>query len=173
MRLIILFSITFLSMTGISQAQTSIVDLEPEEYFDFWVGEWELSWTDQQGNAGAGTNTIEKILDNVVIQENFSATEGRLEGYKGRSMSVYNPQRQSWHQTWVDNQGGYIDLTGSVEGDKRIFQTEERTLPNGNTIINRMVFYDIKENSFTWDWESSQDDGVSWNLNWRIFYQRK
>ncbi len=165
--------VTVLSMTSICRAQTDVSDLKPEEYFDFWVGEWELSWTDQQGNAGAGINTIEKILDGVVIQENFEAAEGRLEGYKGRSMSVYNPQQQSWHQAWVDNQGGYIDLKGSIDGNKRIFQTGERTLPNGSTIISRMVFYDIKQDSFTWDWESSQDGGETWNLSWRIFYKRK
>jgi hypothetical protein len=152
--------------------QQNIEDLEPQEYFDFWVGEWQLSWTDQQGNAGSGTNRIEKTLDGVVIQENFEAIKGRLQGYKGRSLSVYNPQGQSWHQTWVDNQGGYIDLDGSIDGNKRIFQTDERPGPQGSTIINRMVFYDIKSDSFTWDWESSTDGGETWTVNWQILYTK-
>ncbi|MGN8226329.1 DUF1579 family protein [Gracilimonas sp. BCB1] len=170
MKILLTLIIMILAITGNSFAQTSVQELEA--YFDFWVGEWELSWTDNQGKEGAGTNTIERILDGVVIQENFMATEGALEGYKGRSVSVYNPQRQSWHQAWVDNQGGYIDLKGSVDGNQRIFQTAERPGPQGGTIINRMVFYDINKDSFTWDWESSQDGGESWSLNWRIFYQR-
>ncbi|HBX66639.1 MAG TPA: hypothetical protein DEG32_10960, partial [Balneolaceae bacterium] len=95
------------------------------------------------------------------------------DGYKGRSLSVYNPQRQSWHQAWVDNQGGYIDLKGSVDGEKRIFQTAERAGPQGGTIINRMVFHNIKKDSFTWDWESSQDGGETWSVNWKIQYIRK
>lgn len=157
---------------GLVQAQDRIEDLKPEQYFDFWVGEWNLIWTDGQGDPGKGTNSIQKILDDVVIQENFHATEGRLAGYLGKSMSVYNPQRQSWHQAWVDNQGGYIDLHGMIDGEKRIFQTDEREGPNGTKIISRMVFYDISDQSFTWDWESSTDDGESWTLNWRIFYTR-
>lgn len=172
MKILLTLIVMVLAITSNVFAQTSISELEPEAYFDFWVGEWELSWTDNQGNEGAGTNTIERILDGVVIQENFEATKGSLDGYKGRSVSVYNPQRQSWHQAWVDNQGGYIDLKGSVDGEKRIFQTDERPGPPGGTIINRMVFYDIKKDSFTWDWESSQDGGESWSLNWRILYQR-
>jgi hypothetical protein len=44
--------------------------------------------------------------------------------------------------------------------------------PQGGTIISRMVFYDISEDSFTWDWESSTDDGDNWTLNWRIEYSR-
>ena len=35
-----------------------------------------------------------------------------------------------------------------------------------------MVFYDIGENSLTWDWESSLDGGETWKLQWRIFYIR-
>ncbi|MEQ8524767.1 hypothetical protein [Gracilimonas sp.] len=173
MKLIMILTVMALAVYNTSYAQTSISDLEPEAYFDFWVGEWELSWTDNQGNAGAGTNLIEKTLDGVVIQENFKATKGRIEGYKGMSVSVYNPQRESWHQTWVDNQGGYIDLKGLIDGNKRIFQTDERPGPQGGTIINRMVFYDIEKNSFTWDWESSIDGGETWSVNWQIHYNRK
>lgn len=153
-------------------AQYSIDELQPEQYFDFWVGEWELSWTDNEGKEGKGINVIEKILDGKVIQEHFESTEGKQKGYKGTSVSVYNPQRRSWHQAWADNQGGYINLRGSFDGSKRIFQTEPRTAPQGGTIISRMVFYDITENSFTWDWESSTDKGETWVLNWRIYYSR-
>jgi hypothetical protein len=35
-----------------------------------------------------------------------------------------------------------------------------------------MVFYDIKKDSFTWDWEGTQDGGETWNLLWRINYTR-
>lgn len=30
--------------------------------FDFWVGEWELSWEYADGSKGSGTNLIEKRL---------------------------------------------------------------------------------------------------------------
>lgn len=169
---IILLIFLFISGNTVAQTTESIGDLEPEQYFDFWVGTWDLSWTDAKGNPGKGTNHIEKILDDVVLLENFEATEGSLKGYKGKSMSVYNPQRKSWHQAWVDTQGGYIDLQGKTDGEKRIFQTDEREGPNGNRIISRMVFYDISKDSFIWDWESSTDQGENWKLNWRIRYQR-
>jgi hypothetical protein len=173
MRLLLLLITICITVPGVCFGQTKISELEPEQYFDFWIGEWELSWTDQQGNAGGGTNLIERTLGGYVIKENFEAEQGVLEGYIGKSWSVYNTQRQTWNQTWVDNNGGYIALEGSVDDDKRIFQTAERELPNGNTIINRMVFYDITEDSFTWDWESSRDSGESWSVNWQIKYERK
>lgn len=162
----------FLVITVSAKGQLQVDDLEPEQYYDFWVGEWELSWTDKQGNEGKGINVIEKILDGKVIQEHFESTEGPQKGYKGTSISVYNPQRMSWHQAWADNRGGYINLRGSVDGNKRIFQSGPRPGPQGGTIISRMVFYDITDNSFTWDWESSTDEGDTWVLNWRIEYER-
>ena len=76
-----------------------------------------------------------------------------------------------WHQGYADNQGAYFNLTGERQGDKRIFKTD--MLKKGdNQFIQRMVFYDIKENSLLWDWESSQDGGKTWTLNWRISYKR-
>lgn len=172
MRTCVLIILLALGPQSLLRAQSDIQELNPESYFDFWVGEWELSWTDGQGNPGSGVNRIIKTLDSVVIQENFEALEGRLIGYKGKSFSVYNPQQETWHQAWVDNQGGYIDLKGEMQGNKRIFMTAPRELPQGGSIISRMVFYDIQKDSFTWDWESSRDGGETWTLNWRINYKR-
>ena len=135
---------------------------------DFWVGKWDLTW-----DGGKGTNLIEKKLNGRVIQENFEATEGNFKGYLGTSISTFNPRDGKWHQAWADSNGGYIDLIGIMDGDSRIFQmTSPRQLPNGKESISRMRFYDITEDSFTWDWEASTDGGETWNLSWRINYQR-
>ncbi|MEO0332936.1 MAG: hypothetical protein AAF223_14845 [Bacteroidota bacterium] len=149
-------------------------DTAPENLFDFWVGEWELTWTDAQGNSKKGYNRIVKILDEQVIQENFEAvpaSEGTT-AFKGMSLSVYNPRSKQWHQAWADSQGGYYDFTGQFEGDKRMFVTTV-TNQQGKEVELRMVFRDIAQDAFIWDWESSTDGGKTWNLNWQIHYQRK
>jgi hypothetical protein len=69
---------------------------QPESQFDFWLGEWDCTW----GEDGKGTNHVLRILDDKVIQENFSAPD-----LKGMSVSVYDPERKLWCQTWVDNNG--------------------------------------------------------------------
>ncbi|MEO9483615.1 MAG: hypothetical protein ABJG47_09230 [Ekhidna sp.] len=162
---LILISLT-LCMTAYTQApQPSAEDLSK---LDFWVGKWNLTW-----EGGKGTNLIEKKLDGRVIQENFEAIEGGFKGYLGTSISTFNPQDGKWHQAWADNNGGYIDLVGIMDGETRIFQmTSPRQLPNGTTSISRMRFYNIQKDSFVWDWEASADGGESWQLSWRINYQR-
>lgn len=143
--------------------------LQDATLFDFWIGDWDLTWTDAQGQLQKGTNQITKILDGKVIQENFSFASGT---FKGTSITVYNPKRKTWHQAWADTQGGYFDFEGDVDGDKRIFKTRVKE-QDGQKVIQRMVFYDIKPDSLSWDWESSYDGGSTWQLLWRIKYLRK
>lgn len=165
------FSLFLLTLILFTTVQAQDLPDDPRSYYDFWVGEWELTWTDQNGQEGTGTNHIEKIMDGTVIQEHFEASTGQLAGFKGSSLSVYNPNT-GWHQAWADNTGGYLNMQGSTDGNKRIFQTGERQTPNGK-VISRMVFYNITDDSLTWDWESSSDKGESWTLNWRIHYIRR
>ncbi len=108
--------------------------------FDFWVGEWNLTWADTLH----GTNLIEKIMDGCTLQENFY--DPRMK-YVGKSWSVYNPNKKEWQQTWVDNSGGYIALTGGKVGDSMVLTTQKTATPTGK-IKSRMVYYNIKPQSF-------------------------
>jgi hypothetical protein len=138
--------------------------------FDFWVGDWIATWNDTLH----GTNHIEKLFGNCTIHENFSDPNSN---FLGQSWSVYNANSKKWQQTWVDNQGGYIALTGEMTGDSMILSTAERTVPTtvsaSGKIMSRMVYYNIKPNSFDWSWEASTDGGKSWKQNWLIHYRRK
>jgi len=139
-----------------------------ENAFDFWVGNWDLEWSGNDNQIMKGTNSIEKILDGTVLQEHF---EDPTSGFKGTSISVYDKKKNEWHQAWADNQGGYYNFIGELDGNKRIFKTIPKEI-NGKIIIQRMVFYDITETSITWDWESSMDNGKEWKLLWRINYKK-
>lgn len=171
MRAFILIILCFI--TGISFAQPNPQKpcSSPEaSQFDFWIGDWTLTWNDSLH----GTNKIEKMFGNCTVHENFSDPKM---GYLGQSWSVYNANYKRWEQTWVDNQGGYIALTGGKVGDSLILTTAEQTVPlkmsATGKLISRMVFYNIKSNSFDWNWESSTNSGDTWKPNWKIHYARK
>ena len=149
---------------------SSAQDTSAAHWFDFWTGQWELTW-DNQGVTEKGENHIYRTMNDKVIQENFKATAGSLVGYTGMSVSVYNPRTDQWKQTWVDSQGGYLDFVGGKEGE-RFFFKRTAAGPNGNSFLQRMVFYDITQDAFMWDWERSTDAGKTWTLQWRIQYQR-
>lgn len=134
--------------------------------FDFWIGDWQLTWND----TSHGTNSIRKIMEGCTVQESFNDPSMK---YSGSSWSVYNPKIKMWQQTWVDNQGGYIVLKGEFSNGMMTLSTDPRKLQNGTEIISRMVFYDIASDKFDWKWESTKDDGKSWQTDWLIHYQRK
>jgi len=107
--------ITHHTLTGQNSA-----NIPSEQLFNFWLGKWDLTWNDAEGNQQTGSNNIERVLGNKVIQENFLAIDaGQLTGYEGKSWSVFNPQNQTWRQTWVDNQGSYLEFIGEFEGNQK------------------------------------------------------
>jgi hypothetical protein len=100
---------------------------------DFWIGEWDVRWAGD----GHGTNSLSRILADRVILERFrgESPRGTLEG---RSFSVYDPERRLWRQTWVDDQGSYLDFVGDRMDGNFVFRRHAPEL--GAAAEQRMVF---------------------------------
>lgn len=135
---------------------------DPNSQFDFWLGTWDVTW----GDDGAGTNHVLRIMDGKVIQENFSAP-----GLQGMSVSVYDPERQLWCQTWVDNNGSYLDFTGQFADGKMTLV--RNAIVQGAACQQRMVWYNLAPDGFDWNWERSDDGGQTWQVKWQIRYTRR
>ncbi len=135
--------------------------------FDFWLGDWDLSW-----EGGSGRNTITYKFETCVIEESFAAdpSDDGSTPLEGASVSVYSPQLEKWRQTWVDNQGGYLDFEGGFFDGKMILSREYSK--NGEKFYQRMVWYNIGEDSLDWSWERSKD-ADKWKTLWKIHYQRR
>lgn len=134
--------------------------------FDFWLGDWDLTWAD----SGRGRNTISKEFDGCVIRENFASLDSVP--LRGTSVSVFNPNTGKWHQTWVDNQGSYLDFTGEFK-DGRMILTREAKPAGKPAFLQRMVWFDVAADSLKWNWERSDDGGKSWKVMWAINYTRR
>jgi hypothetical protein len=167
MRTFLFFSLLASALTAGAQSDTAL--------FSFWTGEWNASWKEVNGKDtvnATGENTISRTLGGKVLHEQFNVLSGQSKGFQGESWSVCSKQAGTWKQTWVDNQGAYMDFTeGRGPHNEPAFERTVRV--NGKKTLQRMVFRDIRPTSFTWDWEVSTDEGKTWKLNWRIFYTRK
>jgi hypothetical protein len=139
--------------------------------FDFWVGDWDLTWPGQNGQPEQhGHNQIERELGNCVIHESFS--DKATPAFEGTSVSVFNPKLAKWQQTWVDNQGAYLDFVGEFK-DGEMMLRRDAVGQDGKPIKQRMVFKNIKPDSLDWSWERSEDGGATWKVVWPIHYQRR
>jgi hypothetical protein len=139
--------------------------------FDFWVGEWDLAWPGQNGGERRhGSNRITRVLDDCVVEENFNG--GTSMHLRGRSVSTFDIRSHKWKQTWVDNEGGYLDFVGEFKNAQMVLQRETKK-KDGTTVLQRMVFKNITANEFDWSWERSEDGGKTWQVLWPIHYKRK
>jgi hypothetical protein len=178
MRRYMLAFLLFLSVSGVAQTsgaqeQSVSAPCEAAEHrqFDFWLGDWELSWPASMGApAGKGINHITTAFDGCVIEEHFDGTPDMP--LRGHSDSVFNSRSGLWQQTWVDNQGSYLDFTGRWRDGKMVLEREAVTA-KGQRIRQRMVWQKIAPNSLDWSWERSEDGGKTWQRLWPIHYIRK
>ena len=92
-----------------------------ESSFDFWVGNWEVTWTNPDGSEIIGSNKIVRTLNEKVIQENFRDPSTSFEG---TSISVYSPYTKKWHQAWADSDGSFYNFEGDIIDGEPVFQTK-------------------------------------------------
>jgi hypothetical protein len=142
-----------------------------EQQLDFWVCEWDLTWpSTKSAEVQRGANSIRRVLDGCVVEENFSG--GDEMHLRGKSVSVFDTGAGKWKQTWVDNEGGYLDFVGEFMGGQMVLAREVMR-PDGAKGLQRMVFKNISKDEFDWSWEASKDGGKNWQVVWPIHYRRR
>ncbi|HLV88492.1 MAG TPA: hypothetical protein VKV39_16020 [Candidatus Sulfotelmatobacter sp.] len=162
---VVLSSFTFGQQTTPNPCTTA-----QQKQLDFWLGEWDLTWPgEKQGEVGHGTNSIKRIMEGCVVQENFSG--GDSIHLRGTSVSTFDASAGRWKQTWVDNEGGYLDFVGAFKDGQMILQRE--TERGGVKVLQRMVWKNITTNELEWSWEVSRDGGKTWEVKWPIHYKRR
>ena len=133
--------------------------------FDFWVGEWDVR--NPQGQQ-AGTNSVQLILGDCVIFENWTSARG---GH-GKSFNVYNAAKGKWQQTWVDNSGGVLELTGEYRDGAMRFAGESVGRDGAKT-LERLTFTRLGDDRIRQFWEQSADGGKTWTVAFDGTYVRK
>ena len=154
--------------SSLAQAQTPPPPGCPAEVrrqFDFWVGNWDVTVAGKP----AGVNRIEKILDGCALLENWQG----VGGMSGKSLNFYDPRRERWHQTWVDDRGGSLGLDGAFAGGKMVLTGTKKDPATGKTTIDRITWTPLPADQVRQVWETSTDDGKSWTVAFDGLYTRK
>ena len=126
-----------------------------QRQFDFWLGDWEV--VDTATGTKAGHNLVTVILAGCGVAEHWTGVEGS----KGTSLNAYVAGDRHWHQTWVDNQGGLLQLSGAFR-DGRMTMSGVRTTKAGKTVTDRIVWTPLKNGSVRQVWDTSIDRGLTW-----------
>jgi len=132
--------------------------------FDFWVGEWDVT---EKGKP-AGKSSIQLILDDCILFENWTGTSG----YSGKSFNLYNARIGKWQQKWVDSGGQLIEFEGGIK-DGAMILIGDSVDSAGKKVLTRMVFTNPDKDHVRQVWDQSADNGKTWTVLFDGLYTRK
>ena len=130
--------------------------------FSFWVGEWDV-YTPQ--GRKDGTSRIESFANGCGILENWMGTVGG----DGKSINLYDPGDQKWHQYWIGGDGRPQRYAGTYS-DRAIRYIGE---PKSSGPLIRLTFFNVDANTVRQLSETSADDGRTWQVNYDYKYVRR
>jgi len=160
-----LSAVMLLSVPVAAQQQRKPPCSQPEaRQFDFWVGDWEV----HANGKVVGHNHISRIQGNCTVFEEYSAAGN---AYEGKSFNYYDPADGLWHQVWVDNSGLRLSLSGRF-GDGHMQMSGPRSNPEGEKVIDRITWTPNDDGSVRQLWETSKDDGTTWEVAFDGLYRR-
>lgn len=123
-------------------------------------GEWHFGWV-LQGRA------IQDVLISPPLDEQRRNGEPAHE--YGSSFRLYDPRTDTWRVTWfAPISGTIVDLTARRDGERILLEGVE---PSG--MLDRWIFSDISQDSFTWTGYESVDEGRTWPLVERMLARRR
>jgi hypothetical protein len=133
--------------------------------FDFWVGEWQVTLPNGQV---AGTNRIESIDGGCTLLENWTGARGMT----GHSLNFYEPAKKQWRQLWRDGAGNTLELSGALV-DSAMVMGGEVADSTGAITRHRITWSKLVDGRVRQHWQTSADDGKTWNDAFVGFYARR
>ena len=133
--------------------------------FDFWEGDWNV--TDPTGKA-VGTNLVTSEEAGCLIHEHWIGGGGNT----GQSFNFFDSSAGLWNQVWVDNFGSILRLSGSYADGVMRF-TGVAPGPGGKPQQQRLAFFRNADGSVRQLWESSDDEGRTWQVAFDGLYRKK
>ncbi len=157
-----LSSLLFNALNGFSQ--DSLINNKMQ--MNFMLGRWDLF----TNGSLIGNSITDTILNGHVIEENF--TELPPDPFLGKSWITYNEYEHHWEMTQVDNQGNHSFFIGNKEDNKIIYERNFKTR-KGEDRIQRLIYYNISNDTFDWTFDTSADNGKTWTVYYNVHYSRK
>jgi hypothetical protein len=132
--------------------------------FDFWIGEWRVTWKTPQGQPAEGRNSIRRIVDGCALEENWKGGDGS----SGKSLTFFDPAAKRWHQTWIDNTAQPLFLGGNFEGESLVLKGKSG---EGFKETFHRITWTPLSGGLRQHWEQSPD-GKSWTTVFDGRYER-
>lgn len=154
--------------------------------FDFLLGHWNVSnrrlKKRLQGNDDwevfDATQHNQRLPGGIGNFDDYIASAWRPD-FVGMTLRLFNPQTACWSIYWLDNVTGGVDamglmlppVVGRFSDGVGIFEGDD--MLDGRPIRVRYTWSSAAGGSPQWEQAMSDDNGASWELNWRMCFTRK
>ena len=153
-----------LTAPAVAAQQPNPCSAPEHRQFDFWIGDWEV--TGARGQR-AGSNRIERTLGGCVLYESWTGAGPS----RGHSFNIFDPGDTRWHQTWVDNSGTLLQVSGGMVNGEMVMEGERR-LPDGTRQLERITWTPNADGTVRQHWQASRDAGMRWTTVFDGTYRR-
>lgn len=145
------------------------------------AGEWNLKIETRQHprapwESNTGSSIITPLLDAGLMEERIDYQESGLTARIARSWS-FDQFRKVYRISQTDN---YSFMMNLIEGTVAEGKLTAGNKKGGTTVgvapeaaLNRLVVHDVGPGGFAAEWESSRDEGKTWNTDVKYTYTRK
>ena len=87
------------------------------------------------------------------------------------SVYTYDATSQLWRQAWVNDAGHTITMEGGLVGESLALAV--KTDSTGTAMDGRSLFSDVTRESFTYSWQTTKDEGKTWETVATRTFRRK
>ena len=141
---------------------------DPEfRQFDFWMGDWDTFESDHSVPESIARARVTPIAAGCAIHELYEQTDGLI----GDSILSYDPVRKVWQQTWVDNRGSLIVISGAFK-DGAVTMEGEMRLRNGKMFLQRITWKAEREGVREFSMRS-KDGGKTWEPFFDVLFKKR
>jgi len=133
--------------------------------FDFWLGEWDV----KAANASSATaiNVISVAHDGCAVLEQYQAGN-----FTGRSINFYDAARDTWHQTWIANNGSPLYLEGGPEGVGTMVLSDQGVPGATQGTVNQITWTLLADGRVRQHWQRSTDE-QTWTTVFDGYYSKR
>jgi len=145
------------------------------------VGEWTLKIETRQHprapwEANMATSVITPLVDSGLLEERIEYQESGLPAKIVRSWS-FDQFRKVYRITQTDNYSFMMNLLEGTVTDGKLTAGNAKSGttvgPPPDAVWNRLLVHDVGAGGFAAEWESSRDEGKTWNTDVKYTYSRK
>jgi hypothetical protein len=131
---------------------------------DFWLGDWEVTTPDGKV---AGHNRISLILGGCALREQWTGARGN----HGTSLNAFDGGARKWRQTWVDEGGTVLLLSGEFRDGRMVLEGDSPD-GGGKTTRQRITWSPLSGGRVRQLWHSSEDGGKTWKVEFDGTYAK-